>query len=477
MINIQKKQNEINEINNQKMSEKQKIENLNKKINQCIIENELKQKEIDELRKNNNDIKDKGKNLLKKYDENINKNSDEIIELKNTIKDREKQIEKAKVLYHNLEQFKILIENKLEEKSNRINTYLSEISDLNQKNRILKTKYEELKTEYDKINIDFCNSQENNINLNHSKNNFNNSQVIRKNQTKKISNKMNSKFGMNNNINNNLSNAENLKYKKLYEELKKKYDTTLKNISCGKKIKSIQDLFEKLDITEKDLNECRRIMNSSFNKIQDILSKDIFISEISNQPFDFNLNNSFESNIEQKFFVIFEKFVEFHMLRENQIKNLKEQNEVLNQNIHLNQDKKELFELNYDNDNKNINKILSNTIYKSMAKNRRGYLFKDLSTNTKKIFEGYNKENPEILDLNKINNINSKNNLENGIRIADYQGMNNLRDININKNMINSKENSNINNIINSNGNNINNNFGSKKLNINFNILKNDNQK
>ena len=55
----------------------------------------------------------------------------------------------------------------MEEKSNRINSYLSEIADLNQKNRILKTKYEELKTEYDKINIDFCSSQENNININH----------------------------------------------------------------------------------------------------------------------------------------------------------------------------------------------------------------------------------------------------------------------------------------------------------------------
>ena len=480
MINIQKKQNEINEINNQKINEKQKIENLNQKINQCYIENELKQKEIDELRKNNNDIKDKGKNLLKKYDENINKNSDEIIELKNTIKDREKQIEKAKVLYHNLEQFKISIENKLEEKSNRINSYLSEIADLNQKNRILKTKYEELKTEYDKINIDFCNSQENNININHSKNNYGNNQINRKNQTKKISNKNNSKFGMNNSINNNSLNSENLKYKKLYEELKKKYDTTLKNISCGKKIKSVQDLLEKLDLTEKDLNECRRIMNSSFNKIQDILSKDIFISEISNQPFDFNINNSFESNIEQKFFVIFEKFVEFHMLRENQIKNLKEQNEVLNQNIHLNRDKKELFELNFNNDidNKNMNKLLSNTIYKSIAKNRRGYLFKDLSTNTKKIFEGYNKENPEILDLNKINNnnnINSKNNIENGIRIANYQGMNNLNNNNIINN-INSKEFSKINNIIDNNGN-TNDNFNGKKLNINFNIFTNDNRK
>ena len=445
MINLKKKQNEINEINNQKISEKIKIENLNKKINQYNIENELKQKEIDELRKNNNEIKDKGKNLLKKYDENINKNSDEITELKNIIKDRDKKIENAKKLYLNLEQAKILIENKLEEKSNRINSYLSEISDLNQKNRILKTKYDSLKTEYDKINLDFNTEQENNTNTNHSKNNYN-SQIQRKNQTKIKNNKINNRFALNNSTNNTSINSENIKYKKLYEDLKKKYDIALKNISGGKKIKTVQDLLDKCDITEKDLNECRRIMNSSFNKIQDILSKDIFISEISNQPFDFNVNNSFESNIEQKFFVIFEKFLEFHMLRENQLKNLKEQNEVLNQNIHLNQDKKELFELN-NNDSKNMNKIISNAIYKSIAKNRRGYLFKDLSTNTKKAFDGYSRENPEILDLNKVstNNENINNNYENG----------------------------NGNNVINNNNGN---NNSKRMLNINFKIYQSNNQ-
>ena len=468
MINLEKKNNEINEIINQKMNEKHKIESLIKKINQNNIENELKQKEIDELRKNNNEIKDKGKNLLKKYDENISKNSDEIIELKNIIKDRDKKIENTKKLYHNLEQFKIELENKLEEKSTRINSYLSEISDLNQKNRILKTKYDSLKTEYDKLNIDLENNEENNNNTSsqfHPKNNnFNN----KGNKTKKLNNKITSKFGMNNN--NTLINSENLKYKKLYEDLKKKYDTTLKNISGGKKIKTVQDLFDKLDITEKDLNECRRIMNSSFNKIQDILSKDIFISGISNQPFDFNFNmNSFDSNIEQKFFVVFEKFIEFHMLRENQLKNLKEQNEVLNQNIHLNEDKKELFELNNDNDNKNLNNIISNIAYKSIAKNRRGYLFKDLSTNTKKAFDGYNKdikdnkEKFEILDLK-----NDKNKIyENG-------------------NMINSKELNKINNVLGNNNisfnskknnptNDINNKFQNNKYGLNL-IVKENNE-
>ena len=34
------------------------------------------------------------------------------------------------------------------------------------------------------------------------------------------------------------------------------------NININKKIKNVQDLLDKLDITEKDLNECRRIMNS-----------------------------------------------------------------------------------------------------------------------------------------------------------------------------------------------------------------------
>ena len=75
------------------------------------------------------------------------------------------------------------------------------------------------------------------------------------------------------------------------------------------------------------------------------------------------------------------------MLRENQLKNMEEQNEILNYNIHLNDNKKELFELNNNNnDSKNMNKLLSNVIYKSIEKNRRGYSFKDLSTNTKKIF-------------------------------------------------------------------------------------------
>ena len=179
----------------------------------------------------------------------------------------------------------------------------------------------------------------------------------------------------------------------------------MKNISGGKKIKTVQDLSDKLNNTEKDLNECRRIMNSSFNKIKDILSKDMLISDISNQPFYFNYN-SFDSNIEQKFFVIFEKFVEFFMIKENQLKNMKEQNEILNHNIHLNDEKNELFELNGNDNCSSINKLLTNVAYKSMAKNKKGFLFKNLSTNTKKAFDGYNKQIPEILEKHDENDIN-----------------------------------------------------------------------
>jgi kinesin family protein 15 len=447
-LGLEEKNNTINEIKNKKDNEIETIQNLTKKINQLNEENERKQKEIEELRKNNKEIKCSGINLLRKSDEDRLKISDEIAELKNIIKDRDKKIENAKKLYHSLEQAKLLIENKLEEKSNNINSYLKEISNLNQRNRILKVNYDILKADYDKLYTDSDNTNESNTNSNtqnHSKNIFkeksNNLSKRNAGQRNKAKNSSKSPSPINNlnNVNNN--------YKKCYEELKQKYEATLKKISGGKKIKNVQDLLDKLNIIEKDLNECRRIMNSSFTKIQDLLSKDVLISDILNQPFDFNCNY-LDGNIEQKFFVFFEKFLEFHMLLENQLKNMKEQNEILNQNIHLNEEKKELFELN-NNDDKSLNSLIANVAYKSIAKNRKGYLFNNLSTNTKKAFEGYNIEYTEIQETkeeeknNENNNGNDNNN--------KYDAVNLKQDINkknIKINMYPNKTNNN-NNILN----------------------------
>ena len=449
-VYLEQKNNIINEINSQKTNEKQNIENMTKTINQLKIQIELKQKEIDELTKNNNDIKNRGKNLLQKFDEKKNIITDENIELKNIIKDRDKKLENAKKLYHNLEQVKLLIENKLEEKSNRINSYLGEIAELNQKNRILKTNNDMLKAENDKLKFDLENNEVNNNIQIHSKNNINDKGFKKKNLTKKNTLKNNSKSPTNH------LNIENLKYKKCYDELKQKYDTTLKNISGGKKIKDVQDLCDKLNNSIKDLNECRRIMNSSFNKIQDILSKDIFTSGLSEQPFDFNYN-SFDSNIEQKFFLIFEKFLEFHMIKENQLKNMKEQNEILNHDIHLKEEKKELFELNNDNNN-SLQKILSNIAYKSIAKTRQGNLFKDLSTNTKKTFDIYNREFNESLEIKEEEKHDENSNNESIINQIGIKDINRKNIININlyknipqKNNIseNIKNSSNNNNILN----------------------------
>ena len=423
-VYLEQKNNIINEINSQKINEKQNIENMEKTINQLKIQIELKQKEIDELIKNNNDIKNRGKNLLQKFDEKKNIITDENIELKNIIKDRDKKLENAKKLYHNLEQVKLLIENKLEEKSNRINSYLGEIAELNQKNRILKANNEMLKAENDKLKFDLENSDLNNNIQIHSKNNINDKGIKKKNLTKKNTIKNNSKSPTNH------LNIENLKYKKCYDELKQKYDTTLKNISGGKKIKDVQDLCDKLNNAIKDLNECRRIMNSSFNKIQDILSKDIFISGLSEQPFNFNYN-SFDSNIEQKFFLILEKFLEFHMIKENQLKNMKEQNEILNHDLHLKEEKKELFELNNDINN-SLQKILSNIAYKSIAKCRQGNLFKDLSTNTKKTFDIYNREFNENLEIKEEEKQDENNNNENIINQIGNKDINRNNIININ---------------------------------------------
>lgn len=432
-ITLEQKNNIINEINSQKINEKQKIEDLYKQINQLHLENDLKQKEIEELRKNNNEIKDKGKNLLKKYDENIDKNSDEILSLKNKIKESEKKLENAFKIYHNLEQNKLLVETELEKKIKNIDSYLMEIYDLNQKIRILNSKYESLKTEYDKIKLNLDNKEDNN-NEAYPRNIFSerNNQISRKNPIKRNNTKRNSKSPNNINI-------DNIKYKKFYEELKKKYDETLKTISGGKKIKNVQDLIEKINNIEKDLNECRRIMNSSFNKIQDILSKDLYTSDLTNQPFDFNCN-SFDSNIEQKFYVNFEKFIEFHMIRENHLKNMKEQNERLINNIQLNEEKKQIFEIANNNNEKSKTKLLSNIAYKSIAKNRKGNLFKDLSTNTKKTFDCYNNEFPEKKDANAKdkNNISDMRNIiitENGLGNNNY--LHDNKNMKINSNSIN----------------------------------------
>ena len=432
-IALEQKNNVINEINSQKINEKQRVEDLYKQINQLHLENDLKQKEIEELRKNNNEIKDKGKNLLKIYDENIDKNSDEILSLKNKIKDNEKKLENAFRIYHNLEQNKLMIENELEKKIKSIDSYLMEISTLNQKNRILNSKYESLMAEYEKIKLNIDNNADVK-NEAHPRNisSERNNQNSRKNPIKRNNTKHSSKSQ--NNINN-----DNIKYKKYYEDLKKKYEETLKNISGGKKIKNVQDLIEKINNIEKDLNECRRIMNSSFNKIQDILSKDLYTTELTNQPFEFNCN-SFDSNIEQKFYVIFEKFIEFHMLRENQLKNMKEQNERLINNNHLNEEKKQIFEIENNINEKSNTKLLSNIAYKSIAKSRKGYLFKDLSTNTKKTFDCYCNEFPEIKDANaknknNISKIRNNINIENGLGKADY--LNDNKNMKINSNNIN----------------------------------------
>ena len=444
-VSLEQKNSIINDKNNQKLNEKEKIENLSKTVSQLKIENELKQKEIEELTKNNNEIKDKGKNLLKKYDENINKNTDEIVELKNIIRDRDKKLENAKKVYHNLEQMKLLVENKLEEKSNRIDSYLGEIAELHQKNRILNSKFEALKIDYDKVCLGLENVDDNNKTINnsqpYSKTNFNertnNFQASKKNAPKRNVGKRFSKSPCNNN-----SNAENLKYKKYYEELKQKYDSTLKTISGGKKIKTVQDLLDKMNNIEKDLNECRRIMNSSFNKIQDILSKDIFVSGISSQPIDFNFN-SFDSSIEQKFFVIFEKFIEFYMIRENQLKNMKEQNEILNNNIQLNEEKKELFDFG-NNDTNSLSNFISSIAYKSIAKNRKGNLFKNLSTNTKKAFDGYNNEIPENQNEEENQKENNNENIINNKGNLEIKKKNN-----INVNIIKTNESNTNNNILN----------------------------
>ena len=421
------------------LMENKKIIELNKIKNKYEIDIKLKQKKINELINNNNDIKDKGKNLLQKYDEKINTINDNNIELKNIIIDLQKKLEKSKKFYNSLEEVKLIIEKKSEEKTNRISGYLGEIANLNQKYRILELKYDSLKSDYEKLNSDLRNNEINNIQ--YSKNDFN-EETNNNFQSKKVEHKTS------NSKKNSKSPSDDL-------------NITLKNNSGVKNIKNSQYIFDKLKAAENDLNEYRRIMNYSFIKIHDILSKDMSIYGISNKQFVFD-DISFEK-IEKKFEVIFQNFLNYNMLIENQLKDKKEKDEILKYNINLNAEKKQAeFEIN-DNTQNSLNNLILNIAQESIVKSRKHYLIKNLSSNSKKIFDIYSKEFKEKLVINDEENIDENNsNSENIINKFCSQDINKKNETKINLYKSNSqndnifekdKLNSNDNNIVNLLGN------------------------
>ena len=438
-ILIEQKNSIINQLKSEKQYDIEKNEDLLNKLNQHKIEIESKQKEINDIQIRNKEIKDKGKNLLQKYDESIDKYINDIKNLNKIIIDKDNKIENAKKFYNNLEKEKLIIEKKLNAATNRINEYLGEISNLHQENRFITSNYELLKKENEQLKNGFelidNNSQE--IKLSSKNESFVSKKVS---LNKKINTKGNSKvvFGNNN---------EYKKLKKLYDDLKKSYENVTKlvinNNQGSIKIKTIQELSDKYSNVEKELKECRRIFNSSFNIIRDLIS-----TENNTLSFDLNsFNNNF--NIEQKFYMIFQKLIDFNIMRDTQLKNIKDQNEILIHNISLNEEKKELFELNKKKNNSNIDQI-----YKSITKSRQDYLYKELSSNTKKLFNGINKNNTTISndnittnDINKNTSFSSvANNIRNNINFS-----NNLSNISpITENELNSSfnlENDNVNNI------------------------------
>ena len=386
----------INELQSEKQNDIIQNERLLDKLKEHKIQIESKQKEIDDIHIRNKEIKDKGKNLLQKYDESINKYIEEIENLKKTIVEKDNKVENVKKIYSNLEKEKLSIETKLNGASNRINEYLCEISNLNQENRILTSNYELLKKENEQLKNDFelidNNNQENKL---QSKNESFISKKVSFNKNKKSNTKGNSKIIFGNN------NQEYNKLKKLYDDLKKNYENVTKlvvtNNSGGIKMKSIQELSEKYVNVENELKECRRIFNSAFNRIIK------FMSEIKNSlNFDFNSFNT-NYNIEQKFYIAFEKLMDFNIIKEAQLQNMQDQYERLVNKFTLIEEKKELFELNKKK-NSNIDPI-----FKSITKERKDFLYKELSTNTKKIFSNINKNNTTASNDNITTNDINKN--------------------------------------------------------------------
>ena len=220
---------------------------------------------------------------------------------------------------------------------------------------------------------------------------------------------LNKNNNMNNsslNNNNNINYKDYMQLKKEYEKMKNSYEDLLKNIepkneNSTSKIRRIQDLVDKLKLNENDINEYKNIIKNAIIKL--------------GEQINININNYKEKyTMENKIDFIIQSVTNYINKKDNEIKQLKEEKDILLMSIKTNNLKKELFELlNSKNNNINDEKkkndlsIYINTI-------REGYLSKKIDKNNCKIIKGfdycaYQKNDNNNSIISKENNMNYNN--------------------------------------------------------------------
>lgn len=390
-IIIEEKENEIREQKLKIIQIENQHKELDSRIGNYIKEVEEKNNKLEEVSKNNIEIKIKGKNMLEKYNEVIIKNKEEVKLLKETLFENNKKINKINEVIKVMEEEKEEIKEKLNKAQKNISEYLETIALLHQQNityekekkLILKEK-EQLEKKLNNIFEPFSSK----ISLNKSFN-LNNSNV---------------------HINNSINQKEYIQLKKEYDKLKNNYEDLIKNIEPKNeygtsKIRKIQDLSDKLNLIENDLNEYKTIIKNSIKKIGEYIN--------------ININNDREKySLINKFEYVIQLVVDYTNNKNIEIQHLNEQKEILLKNIKTNNLKKELFEfLNKNNNNINNTKENKKNDYSiKINKIREGYLSKKINSKNSKIINDYfysnevnENNNSSLLQENKENNYNVNN--------------------------------------------------------------------
>ena len=345
---IEEKETNFKEINSFVIQKENEDKSLITNINVYKDEIKSKNKELDELTRNNIEIRTKEKEFINKYEAAIIKNNEEILKQKEEIKllnenlfQKNKKIEKIVSVINEMEKENNLLKDKYNSAQKSINEYLETIALLHQKNLSLKEKTKEISLQKEQLE----------------------KQMIF--MLEPFSNSSNKRTTINSN--NNTNSKEFLQIKKEYENLKRNYDNLIKNLEPNKelnlsKVKKIQDLTDKLTLYSKEIEENKNVINNMIKKIGEKFN----INTVSNYLKDkSDLKNKLESTI---------LFVIDNINKKNEeIKSLNEEKEILLNTIKTNKLKKDLFE--FLNAKSEINNEENNK--------------KNLSDKIKKIREGY----------------------------------------------------------------------------------------
>ena len=351
---IEEKETNFKEINNFVIQKENENKLLITNINVYKDEIKSKKKELDELNKNNLEIISKGKQIMSKYNEAINKNQEEILKQKEEIKllnenlfEKNKKIEKIDSVINEMEKEKNLLKDKYNSAQKSINEYLDTIALLHQKNLSLEKEIKEISIQKEQLEKKMIFMFE------------------------PFSNSSNKRTTINSN--NNTNSKEFLQLKKEYENQKRNYDNLIKNLEPNKelnlsKIKKIQDLADKLTLYSKEIEDNKNVINNMIKKIGEKFNINIVSNYVKDKS---DLKNKLESTV----LLVIDNINK----KNEEIKSLNDQKEILLNNIKTNNLKKDLFE--FLKAKSEINK----------EENEK----KDFVDKIKKIREGYKTQNYE----------------------------------------------------------------------------------